>query len=118
MGGVVARLAVKKLVSTTYEGEHQSPRLALAEEFSMVETIVTLGTPHVSAAWPIDESVYHIYRDMNLFYSLHKDDLLRHLVMVSLSGGFADTQVQGELSEIPEELFPRARSFFAYTTIK
>ena len=118
MGGVVARLAVKNLGMEIKAKSLHSPQLNLVESkyIEQVDTIITLGTPHVTSPWPIDETTSKLYQSLNTFYFDHKNDYLRNLVILSISGGIADTQVQSELSELPMELISSSKSLFVQST--
>ena len=118
MGGIVSRLAIKYLgMQLINRPLSHSPELNLVENKQIqVDMLITLGSPHIAPPWPIDESVSRVYEDLNDFFITHKNDCLRNLTVLSISGGFADTQVQGELSEFPDDLLPSNRSLFVFTT--
>lgn len=66
-------------------------------ESQSVNTIITLATPH-NPVFFIDSDLHTFYEDVNLFWSEHSEDKLKHVTLVSIGGGIRDTQVRSDLT--------------------
>ena len=57
-----------------------------------VNTIITLATPHRPVI-VTDHDLHKFYSEVNQFWRLHNETTLKHVTLVSIGGGFRDTQV-------------------------
>jgi len=120
MGGIVSRLALMNLehqmqsVDPSVFYQQPQPQPAPAIDGSQrihhkqrvyrrraVESIVTIGTPLVSAPGPTDPYVADIYQRLNRFWMQQPETnaAFDHLLTVSIAGGFADNLVLTELTD-------------------
>eukprot|EP01103_Thecamoeba_quadrilineata_P007518 TRINITY_DN17382_c0_g1_i1.p1 TRINITY_DN17382_c0_g1~~TRINITY_DN17382_c0_g1_i1.p1 ORF type:complete len:1044 (+),score=131.68 TRINITY_DN17382_c0_g1_i1:51-3182(+) len=93
-------------------GGISSRAIFLLEDYvdGSVRTILTLGTPHRASPFPIDESVSLFYHTVNSFWK-SRNPKLKHVVLVSISGGSQDTLIASELSD-PFKLIPSSHNIF------
>jgi glycosylphosphatidylinositol deacylase len=61
-------------------------------EAGKVNTIITLATPHRPVI-VTDWDLHKFYEDVNLYWKLNNETKLSHVTLVSIGGGFRDTQV-------------------------
>lgn len=57
-----------------------------------VNTIITLATPH-KPVFVVDADLHKFYNDVNDYWRSHNETTLKHVTLVSIGGGFRDTQV-------------------------
>lgn len=94
MGGIVARYA---LIHESYLDRS-------------IHSILTLNTPHQNPPFDCEPTLNFIYKKINA-----KNNSLKNVILVSLSGGDNDTLVRNELKNL-NELVDHSHGFTSYTT--
>jgi GPI inositol-deacylase len=104
MGGMVARIALMQLVLSAEKvrGHSSDHDTAVSwNPLTMVNSLILLGTPVVSAPLTSDIGIGELYASVNDFWMTHSSGpLLEHLFTVSISGGYADNLVLTELTDV------------------
>lgn len=129
MGGIVTRYALMQMVresghaldpvdelsfamgeaSNAQPGQGWTPPSVVLP----VDTVITIGTPHLLPPFPLDQTTTVLYRELNRFWAANKDGALRDVTLASISGGLLDSNVVSELSEIPSSMARSDRVVYA-----
>ncbi|KAI9095560.1 PGAP1-like protein-domain-containing protein [Phlyctochytrium arcticum] len=81
----------------------------------LVDTIITLATPHSKPPAPLDSSIADVYRRVNRFWRDFASDLVQNVTLVSIAGGNHDSMISSETTEAGQFL-PSSNGFTVYST--